>query len=149
MDISIEKMTLEYLNNLSSNLTTEFDDFWNFNILYEDFNNPNCHYFIAKLDNKIVGFFGISIVLDEATINNIVVNKYYRNQGIGNLMIKYLINFCSSKNVSYIFLEVNEKNLDAYNLYKKNGFEDIGIRKKYYNNCNDAIVMKLLINSKD
>ena len=45
------------------------------------------------------------------------------------------------KNCSLITLEVNEKNLPAIHLYKKRGFETVGIRKKYYDNKFDAYIM--------
>lgn len=93
------------------------------------------------MQNTIVGFAGIKIILDEAELMNIVVNKASRHSGIGTLLLNKLLEICKGKNLDSIFLEVNEKNLNAQKLYKNFGFETISIRKNYYNSDN-GIVMK-------
>lgn len=95
----------------------------------------------SSLQNTIVGFAGIKIILDEAELMNIVVNKASRHSGIGTLLLNKLLEICKEKNLDSIFLEVNEKNLNAQKLYKNFGFETISIRKNYYNSDN-GIVMK-------
>ena len=45
------------------------------------------------------------------------------------------------ENKKDISLEVNELNNSAISLYKKAGFEEVGIRKKYYNGKDNAIIM--------
>ena len=78
-NLSISTMNLSDLNLIKDILETEFDDFWNFNIFKSEIENPNSIYFICKLDDIIVGFIGILVVLDEADITNIVVRKNYRH----------------------------------------------------------------------
>ena len=65
-------MTEDDLNEIKPILNSEFDDFWNINNLKNDFENENSVYFVAKLDNEIVGFAGILKICDEANIMNIV-----------------------------------------------------------------------------
>ena len=72
---------------------------------------------------------------------NIVVKKDFRNNGIGSLLLDYLISYSKSINLKTITLEVNEINIPAIKLYEKFDFEKLGIRKKYYNGENDAIIM--------
>ena len=74
---------------------------------------------------------------------NIVVKKKFRCNGIGKKLLENLIDLSKETNLDSLILEVNWKNEPAINLYKKNGFKRIGIRKKYYNNIDDAIIMKL------
>ena len=58
-----------------------------------------------------------------------------------------LIKLSKKSNLKSITLEVNEQNIPAINLYKKFNFEQVGIRKKYYNNSQNAVIMTLkLIN---
>ena len=78
MDIKIEKMTITDLNNIKHNLNTDFDDFWNYNVLKEEIENNNSQYIVAKVDNEVVGFAGIKIIMDEADIMNIVTKKSFR-----------------------------------------------------------------------
>ena len=66
------KMTLQDLDKISPNLSN-FDNFWTIGIFKEELKNPNCHYIICVQEGEIIGFGGISVVLDEATVNNIAV----------------------------------------------------------------------------
>ena len=142
MDFKIDKMSLEDLISIKDILTTEFDDFWNYEILKSELESTNSYFFVAKnISGEIVGFAGIKIILDEADIMNIVVKKDFRNNGIGSLLLDYLISYSKSINLKTITLEVNEINIPAIKLYEKFGFEKLGIRKKYYNGENDAIIM--------
>lgn len=144
-DSIVEDMTLSDFSEISNILTTEFDDFWNSNILETELKNPFSKYMVAKIDNEIVGFAGVIDTVDQLEITNIVVRKSYRKHGIGNKLLEVLINMAMESNKNEIILEVNNKNLAAIKLYEKNGFKNIGIRKKYYNNEDDANIMALRI----
>lgn len=139
--IQIHKMTIQDLEQISNILSTEFDDFWNENLLKSEIKNPNSKCIIAKLNNEIVGFACIWKAVDDIHITNIVVKKIYRKQGIGSLLLKELIEISNKENVNSITLEVNSSNLPAQNLYEKYGFKVLGRRKKYYNGTEDAIIM--------
>ena len=148
MEIQINNMNLNDLESICSNLEKDFDDFWNYNILKNELQNPNSIYFVAKdKNNNILGFAGILKILDEADITNIVVKKDYRNKGIGTMLLKHLILEAKKQNLLTITLEVNEKNKNAILLYKKFKFEELVIRKKYYNNTDNAIIMTLNLKS--
>ena len=142
LDIKISQMNLSDLESIAQNLDKDFDDFWNYNVFKSELENPNAKYIIAKIDNKIVGFAGIIYVLDEADISNIVVHKNFRNKKIGSFLLKNLIDLACSLNIKILNLEVREANISAFKLYKKFGFEVCGVRKNYYNNIENAILMK-------
>ena len=149
MEIHISKMTLEDLNIIKDCLLEEFDDFWSYNVLKQELENNqnlNSQYFVAKLKEEVVGFVGILTIIDEVNIMNIVVRKNSRNLGIGSLLLENVIDFSKQKKASLITLEVNETNLPAINLYKKYNFKQVGLRKKYYNNTDNAILMSLELN---
>ena len=140
----IEIMTNEDLENIKDILQTEFDEFWTYEILQQELLSNNSKYIVAKsLDNIIVGFAGIKIILDTAELMNIVTKKSFRANGIGKLMLEYLINMCKKEKIKTLNLEVNSQNTIAINLYKKYNFKEVGLRKKYYNNTYDAILMSL------
>lgn len=142
-DIVIEKMTLSDFDEISNILTSDFDDFWNASILETELKNPFSKYIIAKINNQIVGFAGVIDTVDQLEITNIVVKKDFRKKGIGNKLLLELINIAKKSNKNEIILEVNSNNLSAIKLYEKNGFKNIGFRKKYYNNTDDANIMTL------
>ena len=140
----ISEMNLQDLGDIKDCLLTDFDDFWSYNILKQELENGKSKYFVAKQENEIVGFAGVMLVIDEVNIMNIVVRKNKRNLGIGSLLLEEIIRFSKIHSAASITLEVNEKNIPAIKLYKKYGFKQVGLRKKYYNNEDNAILMDLV-----
>lgn len=144
MEITIEKMTSEHLKQIEENIEEEFDKFWNKEVLKNELDNPASSYIVALDENKnVVGYAGIWQPLEEAHITNIVTKKDKRQNKIGTKMIEKLIDMAKKRKLSDITLEVNINNLPAINLYKKYQFKEVGLRKKYYNNIDDAIIMTL------
>ena len=77
---------------------------------------------------------------DSTDLFEIAVLKKKQGKGYGNALLKYTADiFC--KNGRKIFLEVNENNEKAIKLYEKNGFEEISVRKNYYGNNQNAVIM--------
>ena len=143
--IKVQAMTLQDLNKIKENLQTDFDDFWNFDILKEELGNNNSKYLILLYNGEIVCFGGIKIVLDEANLMNIVTKKQMRGNGFANFILNELIAISKEEHCSSILLEVNESNLPAINLYKKFEFVEVGRRKGYYRNGDCAILMTLTL----
>lgn len=142
--IEISKMLLEDFENIKDILETEFDEFWKPSILKSELENENSRYIVAKKENEILGFAGIILLPDDAEITNIVTRKSERKKGIGNLLLAKLIQMAKEERDN-ISLEVNEKNEIAIKLYEKYGFERVGIRKKYYNGIDNAIIMTKIL----
>lgn len=140
----ISEMNLLDLENIKDCLLTDFDNFWSYNILKQELENGKSNYFVAKQENEIVGFAGILLIIDQVNIMNIVVKKDKRNFGIGSLLLEEIIRYSKIHNATSITLEVNEKNIPAIKLYKKYGFKQVGLRRKYYNNEDNAILMDLV-----
>ena len=111
------------------------------NILKEDIKNKNYNYLVAKNnDGKIIGYIGISYVLDSADIISIVVHKDYTKKGIATLLLQEIFAFAKENNIQKIMLEVRRSNLPAQKLYEKHGFKQIAIRNNYYDNTEDALI---------
>ena len=142
--VVIEEMTLNDLDSISDILEKDFDDFWNYNIFKNELKNENSKYIVAKVNKEIVGFAGITIVLDTAEITNIVVKKTFRGKGIANLLMENIIELAKSCECSKVNLEVNANNSIAINLYKKFEFQQVGIRKNYYNSNDGLLFTKTL-----
>lgn len=99
------------------------------------------NHLVARLDGKILGYAGFWLIIDEAEIVNIAVHPEYRRKGIGNLLLKELLNLAKTKEAKLVTLEVRETNESAKKLYSKSGFQLIAIRKKFYKDTNeDAFV---------
>ena len=142
--ITITAMTDTDLDQISTTLTSDFDDFWNSDLLKNELQAENSSYLVAKWNENIIGFAGIKILIEEANIMNLVVKKDFRNQGIAGLLLKNLIHLSKEKNLTSITLEVMEENYPAIHLYQNFGFRQIGLRKKYYQDKNGLIMTKPL-----
>ena len=142
-NIVIEKMTIQDVIEIEKDFEEKFDNFWNINILKSELDNNNSLYFVAKEEKEIVGFVGTLINVDFTEITNIVVKKDFRKLGIGKMLLEKIIEEAKKNGKNLIYLEVNENNVNAINLYKKYRFEEVGRRKKYYNQKDDAILMNL------
>ena len=111
------------------------------NILKEDIKNKNYNYLVAKNNNgKIIGYIGISYVLDSADIISIVVHKDYTQKGIATLLLQEIFAFAKENNIQKIMLEVRKSNIPAQKLYEKHGCKQIAIRNNYYDNTEDALI---------
>lgn len=88
-------------------------------------------------NNEVIGFIEYQISVDEINITNVFVKEKYRRKKIASELLTELF----KENVDKIFLEVNVNNRSAINLYRKFDFISTNIRKKYYQNKDDAYVM--------
>ena len=84
------------------------------------------------LGNKCLGFILFSIAGDECEILTIIVLSFCRRQGVATNLIKNTVIWAKKFAVRKIFLEVAENNAPARKFYEKQGFKEIGLRKKYY-----------------
>ena len=100
-------------------------------------NNPFAKLLVLEENNEIIGYIYYSDIYERAEINQFEIKKEYRNKGKGDYLLKKMID----KVQKSITLEVKETNTVAINLYKKNGFKKVAIRKNYYDNI-DGILMK-------
>lgn len=91
---------------------------------------------------SIIGFAGLWLMVDEAHVTTIATHPDYRGRGVGELMLSALIDISYEIGARVVTLEVRVSNLVAQNLYRKYGFREAGIRKRYYSdNHEDALIM--------
>lgn len=94
------------------------------------------------VNDILVGFIHVTKLYETMDIVNIVVDFAYRNKGIASILISYV--FGLFNDVQNIMLEVNEKNIAAISLYKKNNFVIINKRNNYYGS-DAALIMKRVV----
>jgi len=91
------------------------------------------HIFLAAVENsEVLGYVGLMFVLDEGYISNVAVSEKHRRRHVADLLISALEERAREKNLSFMSLEVRQSNAPARMLYRKHGFEDVGLRKNYY-----------------
>ena len=94
-------------------------------------------------DNAVRGYIGLAVSAPDAEITNLAVDKDLRGQGYGEKILSQALEMLKKQGVTTVFLEVRRSNAAARGLYEKTGFEEIGVRKNYYNKPReDAVVMK-------
>lgn len=105
-----------------------------------------------KFEKNLLGYVAFYGTIESIDIFEVAIKKEYQGQGFGEkLLIESMKNLIGDnenveiKNIHFsgnkFFLEVNENNVKALKLYKKTGFEKIFVRKNYYGNNEDAIIM--------
>lgn len=116
---------------------------WSEHMIGETFCAENFKGLVAvnKLTDKVIGYIGVVFSQEDADIALIAVHPDFRRQHIGFKLIGEMIAELKKTNVQNLFLEVRVSNVGARALYEKAGFKAVGIRKKYYENTEDAIVM--------
>jgi ribosomal-protein-alanine N-acetyltransferase len=127
---------------------------------YELQHNALSHYFIARqrqvvkrpvlltrlhpslAPSPVVGYGGFWLIDDEAHISTLAVKPGFRGRGLGELLLVAMLDRAMELGTTVATLEVRVSNLVAQNLYRKYGFQQVGVRHCYYsNNGEDALIM--------
>lgn len=138
----VEFMKPEHIDQVLSIEEKSFPDPWSRELFMRELENHAATYLVVlHQDDRVVAFAGFWKVLDEGHIMNIAVDPDYRGLGIGDSLLENMINYASVKNIKHMTLEVRESNLAAISLYCKHGFKKAGIRKGYYQDRENAIIM--------
>ncbi len=103
------------------------------------------YYVVARLGREVVGYAGLWIVTDpdgdQAHVTNIVVAAPYRRQGIARRLMVHLADEAIDRGCVAWTLEVRASSTGAQELYRRFGFAPAGVRRRYYEHAEDAIVM--------
>lgn len=134
-------MTSGHLDDVYIIETECFSHPWSKQSLEEELNNETSLFLVAKEENEVIGYIGMSIVIDEGYIFNVAVREKYRNKGVATALINELVTYGKKNNFSFITLEVRESNLPAISLYSKFGFIKAGERKDYYSNPKENAIL--------
>ncbi len=140
-DIQILPMDYCHIKEIAKLEKICFSAPWTENGILESF-KAGTKFFVALKQQKVLGYVGVSCILDEGYITNIAVFPQYRKKGVGTKLLCYLEGFSKENSLSFISLEVRESNSDAISLYNKFGFKCEGKRKDFYQNPReDALIM--------
>ncbi|MFM9082582.1 MAG: ribosomal protein S18-alanine N-acetyltransferase [Actinomycetota bacterium] len=99
------------------------------------------YYLVAYVGDDLVGYGGMIFVGDDAHITNVAVDPKWQGRGVATEIMLDLSMLASDHGCSAMTLEVRHTNTAAQNLYRQFGFVPAGVRKRYYENTEDAIVM--------
>ena len=120
-----------------------FSTQWPSNAFYQEMHdNKLAHYFVGRVDGRVVAYGGIWVILEDSHVTTIAVHPAHRGHKYGEIMLLHLLDEAIERGASWMTLEVRESNGVAQNLYRKYGFTTVSTRKGYYSDNNEnALVM--------
>ena len=133
-----EKKDLETVAKLESLL---YKDPWTIKEYQDELDNQYAYVFVLEEQEHIIGFYGVWIVSDAATITKVSVHPALQNKGLGFYLFNSVMNIARELGATSFSLEVRVSNIPAQKLYLKSGYKESGIRKGYYSDGENAIVM--------
>lgn len=101
-----------------------------FRDMFED--SPQYNGWLILQDDQVAGFIICATVLEQAEIMTVCILPSHRGKGLGSALLNHQIQDLRQNQVKKLFLEVNEYNKNAIQLYNRLGFSADGIRKNYY-----------------
>lgn len=108
---------------------------------YELMQNQFAEYYVLDIDG-VIGYIGMWCVFENGQITNFYIHPTHQGKGYGKELLEFALNIFKEK-VSVVTLEVRVSNTRAKEMYEKYGFQVGGIRKNYYKNGEDALLMVL------
>jgi [ribosomal protein S18]-alanine N-acetyltransferase len=122
------------------------EEAWSAGMLEEELAGvPATRYYLVAEDaaGRIVGYGGLLVAGDQADVVTLAVAADHWGEGIGTALLEGLIGETARRGCRELFLEVRVDNDRAKRLYRRHGFEDIGLRPGYYQpSGTDALVMR-------
>jgi ribosomal-protein-alanine N-acetyltransferase len=121
-------------------------DAWPLQMFVDELAQPETRrYLIAEAPDGIVGYAGLMCIEPIADVQTIAVVPEYEGRGIGSALLTELISEGRRRGAADVLLEVRADNPRAQQLYRRFGFEQIHVRRKYYRDGVDALIMRLEI----
>ena len=123
-------------------LATENNGAWTYEQLEHSLKLENVICYVAKNDDKVLGFVLLEETPYDFDILEIVVDENLRGRGIGTILLKRVFDYAKLTHKEKATLDVASDNMPAISLYEKAGFSQIAERKNYYKNGKNALIFQ-------
>ena len=145
-----KNMTKEHLCAVLSIERDSFTHPWSEGAFVSELEKDSAYCIVATIDDKVVGYAVLGIVLDEGSLLDIAVDKAYRRQGVAKALFDKMSEIAKDCKLSFITLEVRSSSAPAISLYNAMGFERVAVRKNYYSSpVEDAVLMTKFLRTGD
>ncbi|MBQ8293717.1 MAG: ribosomal protein S18-alanine N-acetyltransferase [Bacilli bacterium] len=114
-------------------------------MLAAELHNKFAYFYVATFNDEVIGYLSCWMVEDTVDIINVVIDKNYQHYGYGQALFAKMEEDAKRNNCNNVMLEVKENNIQAINFYLKQGYVQISIRKNYYQDLTNALIMKKVI----
>jgi ribosomal-protein-alanine N-acetyltransferase len=135
--VAIRPMLTSDIEAVSKIEKQSFMTYWNTQAYVTELANANAYYLVATLNDRVVGYGGLWVIMDEAHITTIAVEAGLRGQKIGERLLAEMLKGAQKRGATRSTLEVRETNEPAKHLYEKYGYVWVAIRKAYYSDNNE------------
>ncbi len=141
--VIVKRMSSEDVTDVHKIEMGSFSSPWSEQSFVQEINqNHLARYWVIEFENKIIGYGGCWMIVDEAHITNIAIKDEYRGMGFGKKLVMGMMDDMMGEDVHSVTLEVRKSNHIAQKMYKSLGFKIEGLRKNYYDTPNeDALIL--------
>ncbi len=146
-DFAIQPLATKHLAQVVEIEETCFNDAWPLSVFRDSILTPPSAW-VALKETQVVGYLITQTILDEIHLYNIAVREDFKRQGIASRLMTFLIQKAQTEDMQRILLEVRASNRAAIQFYQQSGFRDLYLRKGYYDDGEDALVMERRIPQK-
>jgi ribosomal-protein-alanine N-acetyltransferase len=115
--------------------------------LREELVRPWARLRAVRLAGQVAGYTLFWHVADEVHLLNVAVAPEHRRRGHGRALMGDLVGYARANGAAKVFLEVRVSNVPAIALYEAFGFERLSVRRRYYDDGEDALDMMLAVAS--
>jgi ribosomal-protein-alanine N-acetyltransferase len=143
VQVRIEPMRMADLPEVEAIERASFTTPWPPNAYRSELSeNRLASYLVARIGDRVVGYAGMWLMVDEAHITTFAVHPSWRRRRIGERLLLAMLDLAATRRAREATLEVRVSNLAARRLYEKYGFRPVGVRPRYYSDDGeDALVM--------
>lgn len=118
---------------------------WSEEIFHDEMATAHSRLWVCVEGEEIAGFLCWWTICGEIEIQNVATALRYRRQGVGRCLVAAVLAAARAEGINRALLEVRVGNLGAIHLYREFGFTDCGLRRCYYPDGEDALLMELLL----
>ncbi len=140
----VREMTYNDIASVTDVDRAAFSDAWKEDSFVDELKKDYSHYFVCETDGEIAGYAGIWCIYETAELMRIATTPKHQKKGVAKVLMQKILECAESCDCERMMLEVRKSNVPAQELYKKFGFNEISVRKGYYNG-EDAIIMEVKV----
>lgn len=141
--LRIEAMRLEDVPEVQAIEKASFTTPWPANAYRNELQtNRLAQYLVVRAGDRVVGYAGVWLMVDEAHITTFAIHPAWRRRRLGERLLLTVMDVARARQAREATLEVRLSNLAARRLYEKFGFRPVGLRPNYYSDDHeDALIM--------
>ena len=145
MNMIIRKMTIDDIEQVIAIDRVSFSLPWpERSFRFDLTDNPASRCWVAEIDGKVVGIIVAWLIVDEVHVATIATHPDFRRRGVAKKLLAHTLQHLKEEGAQSSFLEVRASNVAAQEMYRKFGYEESGVRPRYYkDNDEDALLMTL------